>query len=291
MVRIIFAPKGVENQWVRRVQHEPRAQDVLFPPGQVPAVYRICLCEDGASRAWSSIDVIAKHFTELFRGRWSLNTEIRIFPFTFVDNTTENYELLVNCDMLYYAGVHSQLPALTNASLVEILRGRVQCNEICYLGVCGGALISGFSAIYGTYGLDILDGAEVVYHACDSAQNAEVETTRNKVQITSGCAAFIRMTPTLLWGKSVPVCKNNTWWEFAGKNSLKLQDFVDAKARSWKIYKYEQNCSCRFWWFNLCGKLSYDAESEDIISTATGDVQFRQMHWNKEYYFKGEHVV
>ena len=294
MVRIIFTPKGVEDQFVKHVQREKRAKDVLFPPGQVPAVYRICLCEDGRRGAYSTREVIALRLTDLFVNRWRLNTRIEIIPFTFIDNTTENYELLVNCDMFYFAGVFSQLPALKNASLVEFLRGRVQCNEICYLAVCGGALISGCSARYGTDGLDLLDGVDILYPACGKATAAKVENNANMVQMTSGCAAFILMTPTEQRGKSIFVVKNySQWWDFSQGNSLALQRFVEKKATSWKKYKYRaQDGSYRFWWFNLCGKLSYDeAATDEEMSTAAADIQFRQMHWDKEFHCSGEHVV
>ena len=76
-------------------------------------------------------------------------------------------------------------------------------------------------------------------------------------------------------------------------NSLAMQTFVEKKARSWKKYKYrEQDGSYRFWWFNVCGKVRYDeAASEHHMSTTTADIQFRQMHWNKEFHFSGEHYV
>ena len=169
--------------------------------------------------------------------RWGVNAEIQIHPFTFIDNTTKAYEALVNCDMFYFAGIYcSKLPApLTNVSLVEILRGRVQCNEICYLGVCGGAMISGLSAKYGTDGLDLLDGVEVLYEACGKAKAAKVKTTTSTVHMTAGCAVFILMTPTERRGKSITVVRRHRRWQtFASENSIELQRFVDAKAKTWK---------------------------------------------------------
>ena len=134
-----------------------------------------------------------------------------------------------------------------------------------------------------------------MYDACGKAKAAKVKTTTSTVQMTSGCAVFILMTPTERRGKSIIVVRKHTRWQtFARENSIELQRFVDAKAKTWKKYKFrQQNGSCRFWWFNLCGKLSYDeaCASDEIMSTATADIQFRQSHWNKEYYFKGEHVV
>ena len=241
MVRIIFTPKSVEDQWVRHVARERiLATKVLLPPGPPPSVYRIALCEDGKTDYPSSAGSIKIALKDLFE-RWGVTPEFEIRKFTFVDNTTDSYETLVNCDMFYFAGVHQDLPALTNASLVEILRGRVQCNEICYLGVCGGALISGFSARYGTDGLDLLDGVDVLYPACGKATAANVESNANMVQITSGCAAFILMTPTEQRGKSIIVVKNySQWWDFSQGNSLALQRFVDAKAKRWKKYQYRE---------------------------------------------------
>ena len=106
--------------------------------------------------------------------------------------------------------------------------------------------------------------------------------------MTRGCAAFILMTPNEQRGASVIVIKNKLQWQhFATFNSLAMQAFVHKKARSWKKYQYRgEDGSYRFWWFNLCGKLSYDAAaSEDRMGTTTADIQSRQMHWNKEFHF------
>ena len=97
MVRIIFTPKSVEHQWVNRVEGEQFAAEVLFRPGPYPKEYRIALCQDGNPwrRSSSLPDTIEEHFTELFK-RWGVNAEIKIHQFTFIDNTTEAYEVLVN---------------------------------------------------------------------------------------------------------------------------------------------------------------------------------------------------
>ena len=76
------------------------------------------------------------------------------------------------------------------------------------------------------------------------------------------------------------------------KNSVALQDFVEKEANCWKMYQFQQEDGrYRFWWFNLCGRISYDAGSEEEICTTTTDIKFRKLHWNREYYCKGEHVV
>ena len=148
MVRIIFTPKSVENHWVKNVKHEELATKVLLPSGPPPAVYRIALCEDGKPGVRTSAGSIGEHISALFRS-WGVTTRVQIDPFTFHGNTTEAYQKLVNADMFYFAGVFSERlngdfrSALKNSSLVEILRGRVQCNEIAYLAVCGGAMLSG----------------------------------------------------------------------------------------------------------------------------------------------------
>ena len=104
MVRIIFTPKSVENQWVNRVQKESLARKVLFPSGTAPRVYNICLCQDGKPGWHSSTESISTNLDNLFRS-WGVTTTINIYRFTFIDNTTEAYEQLVSCDMFYFAGV------------------------------------------------------------------------------------------------------------------------------------------------------------------------------------------
>ena len=131
----------------------------------------------------------------------------------------------------------------------------MQCNEIAYLAVCGGAMLSGCSQKYDTDPLELLDGVEVLYRIGQEAWQAEVETTDVTVQMTKACAAFILMTPDEQRGKSICTIKNKDQWRnFVQKNSVAMQRFVDAKATSWKKYKYRaQDGSYRFWWFNLCG--------------------------------------
>ena len=153
-------------------------------------------------------------------------------------------------------------------------------------------MLSGCLQKFDTDPLDLLDGVQVLYRTWQEAGQATVETNANVVQMTRGCAAFILMTPDEQLGKSICVIKQckAEWRNFATRNSVAMQHFVDQKAKCWKKYQYrETNGSYRFWWFNLCGKLSYDAAAtEEKMSTTTADIQFRQIHWNKEFHCSGK---
>ena len=190
--------------------------------------------------------------------------------------------------MFYFGGIydgcltHAFRYAMRNSSLVHVLKGRVQCNEIAYLAVCGAACISGCTPVYGTPALDLLDGAHIEYSANVGAGHVTMQTIGQTVQLTAGTAAFLLMTPTQKQAASIVVIKNAwQWGPFAEKSSAALQTFVDNKAHAWTLYKDRLPLGgYRYWHFNLCGKLRFNVDDEQHISTDAHDIVSRRSHWH-----------
>ena len=214
---MIFTPKSIETQWVKRVNEYGIAKQVFLPSGHAPEHFRVALCEDGKSTGCTSQVSVRKNLEDLFR-YWGEGTTVSVEVFSFISSTAENYELLLNCHMFYFGGIWGQvladdfMLAIRNSPLVHVLKGRVQYNEIAYLAVCGAACISGCTHMYGAPGLDLLDGVHIEYSANISAGHATMETNAQTVQITTGTAAFLLMTPTQKQAASIVVIKNAWQW-------------------------------------------------------------------------------
>ena len=103
MVRMIFTPKGTEDNWVKAVQGHEIARILMLPSSPAP-VYRVALCEDGKKGSERGGYWIRWYLEKLFR-RWGVTTTVVVENFTFYGNTNDAYEKLVRCDMFYFAGV------------------------------------------------------------------------------------------------------------------------------------------------------------------------------------------
>jgi len=121
---------------------------------------------------------------------------------------------------------------------------------MAYIGICGGAKISGSVSYYGLAPLDLLQGAEVLYDV--NCSRAQVCTTQNAVQITTGCAVAIYMWQNRRQGICFPVVKNaGQWWPFAEQNTMALQDFVVQKCNTPEEFSFEEGNLQLDWYFRL----------------------------------------
>ena len=74
--------------------------------------------------------------------------------------------------------------------------------------------------------------------------------------------------------------------------SAALQTFVDNKAHAWTLYKDRLPLGgYRYWHFNLCGKLRFNVDDEQHISTDAPDIVSRQSHWRSVLYCEDRHEV
>ena len=112
--------------------------------------------------------------------------------------------------------------------------------------------MSGSEPYYGLTPLDLLQGAEVRYDS--NCATAEVLTTPQVVQITTGCAVAIYVWQDRRQGICFPVVKNAGGWRpFAEQNTRALQDFVVHKCNSPQEFIFKGSR----WYFTLAGYIMY----------------------------------
>ena len=120
---------------------------------------------------------------------------------------------LNNSRLFYFCGVWAMSDdlrrALTHSPLVKHLRDRIQYNQMAFFGVCGGAMLAGATTPYGP-GLNLFNGFAVRYDGNIGAALAEVKTNYDErvMQITTGCALVVKMTPDTIAAKSFITIKN-----------------------------------------------------------------------------------
>ena len=181
---------------------------------------------------------VAEHLKSLC-DHMDLRARIDIRIFSFMGDEGLMMETLRGCDIFYMAGIYRVSAQWAQASaqgparhLAEEILIRVQYNCMAFIGVCGGAKMSGSEPYYGLTPLDLLQGAEVRYDS--NCATAEVLTTPQVVQITTGCAVAMYMWQDRRQGICFHCVKKNAdvWWPFAEQSTRALQDFVVHKCNT-----------------------------------------------------------
>ena len=260
-MRILLLPRSIEQQFRKKARQCPDAFDlmrVILAPGRGPGlscsggarsavgdarVLVLAVCRDGG---WVGYDGdpeayaarVADHLESLC-DHMDLRARIDIRIFSFMGDEHLMMETLRGCDIFYMAGIYRVSEQWAQASaqgparrLAEEIQTRVQYNCMAFIGVCGGAKMSGSEPYYGLTPLDLLQGAEVRYD-CNCA-TAQVLTTPQVVQITTGCAVAMYMWQDRRQGICFHCVKKNAdvWWPFAEQNTRALQDFVVHKCNT-----------------------------------------------------------
>ena len=102
------------------------------------------------------------------------------------------------------------------------------------------------------------------------------------------------MTPTQTKAASIPVIKKaRKWKNFAEASTEALQRFVNHKAQAWTLHKERLPLGCRDWYFNLCGKVSFNSDysGEEHVLTGAPAQETRRAHWDIVFYPAGVHEV
>ena len=172
-------------------------------------------------------------------------------------------DLLLSADIFYLSGVFTVSqswidfvkPGGPSYCLVEILQSRVQYHSLAFVGVCGGALISGASNSFGLTPLDVLQGATIAYRSnCSPAAIVSAHSsTTNEFLLTTGCGIGIYVWHEHIHAVSFPVVKNHTQWRaFAERNSIALREALVQKVLLPEAYR--SDCSSRdYWYFSIAG--------------------------------------
>ena len=287
-MRMLLLPKSIEEQFIKKVNQSRYyefakdllvlMEDILVCRRLPPKVLRtgahdchlvLAVCRDGD--AWGDAGTYAQrvaHNLQQLCALMGLRAEISFRIFSFTDDEDRMMATLKGCDIFYMGGIHSisekwardseQSPA---RRLSEEIQRRVQYNMMAYIGICGGAKISGSVSYYGLAPLDLLQGAEVLYDI--NCSRAQVCTTQNAVQITTGCAVAIYMWQNRRQGICFPVVKNaGQWWPFAEQNTMALQDFVVQKWNTPEELIFAEGNWQLNWYFSLGGYCKYIKDEE-----------------------------
>ena len=200
---------------------------------------------------------------------WGVDLEVQIWHWSFMEETTEMIDRLMNADLFYFAGVH-KIPqglnhAMRNGPLLHLLLERIQYNQCAFFGVCGGAMMAGKNNPYGLPGLDIFDGITVQYDMNVGASIDYLVATNAEAQImqmTTGCALAFVMDAKVLRGTSFACIKNHAgWWPVAQRNTREVQSIIDMKKNDWTSYHDEDGQ----WWFNLQGIILRSPGSDELL--------------------------
>ena len=258
MVRMVFAPKSIEHQFVKNFTFYTNVLDeiVMGSTFDPTADFVVAACKDGSP--YSELGVLRHHLQKLFefwfRGEtWNV-PNIIVEEFSF--NDCASMHLLERCHMFYCYGMHGQVQAAKcgcRLNMISRLRGRVQYNEISYFGICGGALITSYKENgYGVPPLDLLSGVDLHYESCTGPGTTVPSGTQSKVHMTSGVACLLLLTKDRVVGQSITCIKNHYQWQaFAAQNTQLLQRLADAKAQAWTPYTNPEDLN--IWQFNLRG--------------------------------------
>ena len=255
MVRMVFAPKSIEHQFVKFFTFYQNVLDeiVLGSTFDPTTDFVVAACKDGSP--YSELGVLRHHLQKLFecwfRGETWKVPNIIVEEFSF--NDCASMPLLERCHMFYCYGMHGQVQPLKCGCLISRLRERVQYNEISYFGICGGALITSYKENgYGVPPLDLLSGVDLHYESCTGPRATVPSGTQSKVHMTSGVACLLLLTKDRVVGQSITCIKNHYQWQaFATQNTRLLQDLANAKAGDW--IQYTDPVDSAIWQFNLRG--------------------------------------
>ena len=258
MVKFLSLAKTIEEQCVKRFTQRfdgGLVAQILMPRVEA-SVVNVAVCQDGRGREVSFDMNLQKHLQTLY-AYWGYAVEVRVYPFSFVADVHLMMDVLLDADIFYMAGVfevpklwiYMTKPGGCSHCLVETLQARVQYNSLAFIGVCGGAVISGASNHYGLQPLDLLQGTTIRYDSNCNAKSVNVMTTTQEFQLTTGCAFAIYLWQDTRKSVSFLVVKNaGQWWPFAEHNSIALEEALVQKVALPLAYRNPVSKEYCFFW-------------------------------------------
>ena len=265
MVKYLALAKTIEEQFVKRIVKggDQGIVSQILAPSKGATVVTVAVCQDGRGHDNMYFEANLKNHLQILYSHWGYEVEVKILSFSFVGNVIDMMDILLSADIFYLAGVFTVSqswidfvkPGGHAYCLVEALQSRVQYHSLAFIGVCGGALISGASNRFGLTPLDVLQGATIAYRSnCSAAAiDAADSSTTNEFILTTGCGIAIYVWKEHIHAVSFPVVKNHTqWWAFAERNSIALQDALVQKVRLPEAYRPESS-SRDYWYFSIAG--------------------------------------
>ena len=143
MVKLLFTPKGIEGQFVKRVKQQEYDQGLvaaIMKPPEGARHVNVVLCQDGRGPWWSTDSALALNLQNLFNlwsPAWGHDTpvEVHIVPFSFyADDVETMLQVLIEAGIFYMAGIFEVNPLWIERTrpggsthrLLQALREQVQ---------------------------------------------------------------------------------------------------------------------------------------------------------------------
>ena len=118
---------------------------------------------------------------------------MQVVDFSFVQPAADAYEVARSCHIMLFVGYGSAPKHIERifaglqrgCSLPDIVCKRVQYGRLWWIGMCGGAMCAGYN--YRNWrGLDVLEGASILYSAGTNADDlGPSQTNLDKLVLTS----------------------------------------------------------------------------------------------------------
>ena len=258
-MRAIYLPKFDEQSCKALIADNVALallQSVALEAAAGEAGIKILICQDGrplSSPAAATEE--ARMFLALFsyymtEPSCSCRFAEQRFIFTdisFIDGRCVNIsvEEIVQYHIIYYCGVWggsgSALFDGLQGELAQAVKGQVQCGKLMWMGVCGGAMVSGARYEWTNRpGLDVLEGVTIDYCPNTSADDmGPSRTNRHRIHITSWCGVALWIDRDHTLASSFVVSKNGKWFgpkkEWADDNTQKLRDLVQVIGTEWHV--------------------------------------------------------
>ena len=267
-MRLLLLPNGFRDPVIKGLYYDDTAQALLQPRGPV---CRIAICQDGRGtqrslgdiQLWSEAIYLRKYY------QW-FGQHCEFLPFSFGDSMQNMRAILEWADVFYMCGFGGGFPEFLRRlfdplgpgkAVVDLIRARVQYDEMAYIGICGGAMAAGrhyWSQPRSTCCFDFLEGVDVAYDANDSTIAKKTpRTDATAFQMTCACGIAINMRYPKVHASSVIVVKNSAQWtKFASENSKCLKEACLTIADTW--FPYYHASLPGTWWFRLDGLVIYN---------------------------------
>ena len=263
MVCALLLSKAPEEQFVKRIEQgldQGELREMFEPALRRNTNVKIAICQDG--RHWELEKYAWKfklYLEALFRFWRYKNHFVDTYDFSFEHgDVNDMFRLLVDVDVFIMGGVHNVSQRWKERTsqgqeawpLVKELQARVQYNVLMYIGICGGAILSGKDNPYGLEPFDLFQGMRVRYDWKVNAKNVEQHQERAQIQITSGTGVAIHCWRQQRRGLVFSTVKNHrSWKRFAEDSSTRLTHAIECRANNPASFHFGRGQ----WWYSLAG--------------------------------------
>ena len=255
MPRILYVPKALDPQFVRRVRQAwdgGLVKHVLTPTRAPDANGRlritVAFCCDGSydpalqpEAIKRYMDEVLKHLKDLY-DMWNVPADLWVWHVSFVSLESEEHlvqtiQYLRETDIFYKSGIF-KVPeawvrqACTSTSvchrLMEEVKRRVLGHTMAYIGVCGGAKWAGSQNYRGLPGLCLL-GRVIVTYDSDAEPDIPTQAGELELHFTQSVAVAIVIWQGEYKVQAFPCIKKKgaQWERFCNASNDVYRDVVE----------------------------------------------------------------